>query len=252
MEQTESQKSYSPISTVLFTVSIYILSQIFASIFILIIPVIRGWSLDQSLRWVDGNVWGTFGYVLLVESITLSLLYLLQRRIRNTFYELGLNRPVLKYIGYSIIGFIAYFVMYIIVVIITSALIPSLDLQKKQEIGFDTATQGIELLPVFLSLVILPPIVEEIVARGFLFGGLRKKMPFIASAAITSVLFAAAHIGGASEGLLWVAAIDTLILSMILCVLREKTGSLWPPIAVHMIKNGLAFVIIFNIFQYLR
>ena len=149
-------------------------------------------------------------------------------------------------------GFAAYFVLYIVGLVIAKALVPSLNLEQEQEIGFSTNTQGAALLPVFISLVILPPITEEIVARGFLFGGLRTKLPFAVAATITSVLFAAAHLGEASEGLLWIAAVDTFILSLVLCYLREKTGSLWPSIGVHALKNGLAFIVLFNIVGYFR
>ncbi len=143
-------------------------------------------------------------------------------------------------------------VLYIAVLIAAKTLVPSLDIEKEQDIGFDRSIKGLSLLPAFITLVIIPPITEEIVARGFLFGGLRTKLPFISSAIITSAMFAAAHIGGAKEGLLWVAAVDTFILSLILCYLREKTGSLWPPIVVHMLKNGLAFFILFNLIKYFR
>ena len=83
--------------------------------------------------------------------------------------------------------------------------------------------------------------------RGFLFGALRRSTGFWISAAITSVIFASLHLGGGEQGagLLWIAAIDTFILSLALCYLREKTGRLWASIGLHAIKNGVAFVALF-------
>jgi membrane protease YdiL (CAAX protease family) len=60
------------------------------------------------------------------------------------------------------------------------------------------------------------------------------------------LLFAAAHLQwGSGAPLLWVAAIDTFVLSMVLSTLREKTGSLWSAIGLHAIKNGVAFTLLF-------
>lgn len=248
----EYGKLYRPIPTILIVVGIYFVAQIVASILISILPVIYHINVDQAEAWLNSNVWATFLFVLLIESVTLGLLYYFLLFRKLNFISLGLNKLKSKYIPVALIGFAAYFVIYILGLVIAKVVFPSLNLEQKQELGFDTATQGWSLIPVFISLVVLPPIVEEIVARGFLFGGLRTKLNFVYAAMVTSIIFAIAHIGDASDGLLWVAAIDTFILSLVLCYLREKTGSLWPSIYVHMLKNGLAFVILFNIAGYIR
>jgi len=126
------------------------------------------------------------------------------------------------------------------------ALFPSLNFEQEQEIGFSTAVSGLTLVPIFISLVVLPPVVEEILARGFLYTGLRTKLKPILATLITSVLFAVAHLQwGEGAPLLWVAAIDTFVLSMVLCYLRETTGRLAAPIMLHAIKNGIAFAALF-------
>jgi membrane protease YdiL (CAAX protease family) len=93
---------------------------------------------------------------------------------------------------------------------------------------------------------VLPPIVEETVFRGFIFTGLRGKLKFVWAAVLTSLLFATAHLEfGSGKPLLWVAGLDTFTLSLALCYLREKTGSLWPGILLHALKNGVAFLSLF-------
>src|SRR5262249_37045858 len=105
---------------------------------------------------------------------------------------------------------------------------------------------GSALWLVFISLVILPPITEEIMIRGFLFTGLRSKLSLIKAGLITSVLFAIPHLQpGSGQPLLWMAGVDTFILSLILVYLREKTGSLAASIGVHAIKNFVAFLALF-------
>lgn len=254
MEDSAPAKLYNPVQTVILTVFIYFASQLAAGVLISAIPAARHWTSAHTTDWLTNNVWATFVFVLLVESVTLGLLYQILRQRKLGFKSLGLNRPAVRYVAYALSGFAVYFVLYIIILIIAKQLVPTLDLEQKQELGFSANTTGASLLPVFVSLVILPPVTEEIVVRGFLFGGLRTKLPFLVSAVIASTLFAAAHLGegGSGAGLLWVAGIDTFILSLVLCYLREKTNSLWPSIGVHMLKNCLAFIVLFNIFQYVR
>ena len=98
--------------------------------------------------------------------------------------------------------------------------------------------------------MILPPIVEEIIFRGFLYGGLRKANNVVTSAIVTSVIFGYLHSSQAvDDSILWVATIDTFIMSLVLCYLREKSGSILPGVGVHAVKNGIAFIAIFILHQ---
>jgi membrane protease YdiL (CAAX protease family) len=137
-------------------------------------------------------------------------------------------------------------VLYFLIVAIVSHLVPSLNVDQKQEIGFDNVVGSNELVITFLSLVIIPPIVEEIVMRGFLYSGLKTWLPALWAGLAVSLTFGAAHLAeGGAAGPLWIGAIDTFTLSLILVYLREKTGNLWAGITLHMLKNGLAFVLLF-------
>lgn len=244
---SDNPKPYGPVATVIITLFIYIAAELIAGLLISVVPLILGWDANRTNSWVQENPWATFGFVLLVESVTLGLLYMFMSRRKMSFRGLGIDKLRLKHILIALGGFAFYFGLYIIGISVFKSVFPGLNLEQKQELGFQTTVEGINLLPVFISLVILPPIAEEIAARGFLFGGLRTKLPFGAAALITSAMFGAAHLGASSHGLLWVAGIDTFILSLVLCFLREKTRSLWPSIIVHTIKNGLAFVVLFSI-----
>ena len=146
----------------------------------------------------------------------------------------------------ALVTFGAYFVTLLIAVTIIGGTLTHIDLDQKQQIGFDAASGFGPLALVFISLVLLPPLVEEVLIRGFLYGGLRNKLRPLQAALIASLLFAAAHLQfGSGEPLLWIAAIDTFILSLFLIRLREQTGSLWAGMGTHFIKNLLAFVALF-------
>jgi CAAX protease family protein len=93
-------------------------------------------------------------------------------------------------------------------------------------------------LPVqILLIVIAAPISEEICFRGMLFGGLRERMPRIAAALISAVIFGALH---ALTGLSAVPPL--MIFGFVLCLLYERTGSIVPGIILHMLNNSAALL----------
>jgi hypothetical protein len=216
-----------------------------------IYPVLQGWSESQANSWLSGSAAIQFGYVLIVEVVTLLLLYFVLRRRKLGFRHLGLIRPRLHDLGVALISYPPYFVLNAIATLAATALF-QLDQTQQQQTGFENATSGTDLILTFFSLVVLPPIVEEIVMRGYLFGSLKSGMSVVRAALLTSVIFAVAHLQfGSGAPLLWVAAIDTFILSLVLCYMRQKTGSLWPGIGLHALKNFLAFFVLF-LLPYIR
>lgn len=247
-------KLYGPVSSVLLTVLIFFGIQLVVGIALAAIAAgLKGGPQHATDLLDSKNPWIQLSFIGAVDVLSLGAVAYFLRQRKASFDSIGLNKPALKHVVYMLSGFAVYFVLYILSIIFISKFIPGLKLDQKQELGFNGAAHGRELIPIFISLVLLPPVVEEIVVRGFLFSGLRSKWSLPVSAIITSALFAAAHLGeGGSGGLLWVAGIDTFILSMVLCYMRDKTGSLWPGIGIHMIKNGLAFILLFNIVQYIR
>lgn len=237
---------WSPVDAVLGTIIIFIAAQVIGVIGITIYGLILGWDSATLYTWLSDTVRGRFFYVLLIELSMLALLYLFLRSRRAHPYDIGLKKPRLRDIGYVIAGFFTYFGLYIVVLQFVQLFAPGIDITQEQEIGFDTNITGNALVYVFISLVVLPPIVEEILVRGFLYSGLRTRMNIINAGLITSVLFGLAHLQfGSDAPLLWIAAIDTFVLSVVLIYLREKTGSLWSPIGLHAVKNGIAFIALF-------
>ncbi len=226
-------------SAILYTIFLYFGAQFLAGLILAALAMAGGGSAG-----LPSGIAGQFYFVLLSDVIILLALWLFLRRRQGKLSALGFSRkPAGRDIAFAIGGYVVYFIMLIVVLSLTSAS-TDINLEQQQELGFDNFFNSIEKIMGFIALVILPPIVEEVVFRGFLFAGLRKKLRFIWATLIVSVLFASPHLLASSEGLLWVAGIDTFLLSLVLCYLREKTGALWAPIAVHAIKNGLAYMIL--------
>ncbi len=236
---------WSPVQTIFLTISVYLTSQVAAGLLLFFVPALFGVRGSRLDHWLEGAV-GQFIFIIMIEGLVLLMLRGLLRLKKSSFKEIGLAWPTLKDIGLAVLGFGVYFLMYLLIASLAKVIFPGLNFEQEQQIGFETARANWELVLVFFSLVIMPPLVEEILARGFLYTGLKTKWPGWAAVVMTSVMFAVAHLQfGSGAPLLWVAAIDTFTLSLVLIYLREKTGSLGAPIALHMLKNGLAFLLLF-------
>lgn len=244
-EKTTSYVTWGPVAAILVAFGVYFGGQILGGILVAFVPLSLGWSEQRIEEWFTGSTIAQFSMILALEAMTLLLLYAFMRYRKATLVMIGLVKPKLKDLGYALIGFAVYLPVYIGSLTILTSLIPTLDVEQEQQIGFEQAA-GAELILVFVALVVLVPLAEEIVMRGFLYSGLRSKLPKIAAAIITSVLFAIAHLQlGSGEPPLWVAAVDTFLLSLVLIYLRELTGGLWASIGLHALKNGLAFLVLF-------
>jgi membrane protease YdiL (CAAX protease family) len=88
-----------------------------------------------------------------------------------------------------------------------------------------------------LLIAVAAPISEEVCFRGFLFGGLRERLPRLAAALISAAIFGALH---ATTG---ISAVPPLIFfGFVLALLYERTGSIVPGIVLHMLNNSVALI----------
>lgn len=232
---------WGPSAAILVSLALIVGSQVLiAAIFI---PLLVGSGVAET--WFESTI-GQFTAILAIDAIILVSLWLFLRSRRASLRQLGFaRRPVWLDIGRALVWYGIYFVLLITAGLIVDAFTP-VNVQQKQELGFEDLASPAALAMGFVALVVLPPIVEETVFRGFVFTGLRTRLTFLWTTIITSLLFAWPHLLASSEGLLWIAGIDTLLLSFVLCYLREKTGALWAPIAVHAIKNAIAYLILIS------
>lgn len=161
-------------------------------------------------------------------------------RQATTLRELGIARTLeWRDIALALAGMVTYFVLTAVLLLLASEIVPGLDLEQAQEIGIIAPSRGLEIALAFMLLVVIGPFVEELLFRGYLYGKLRARaVPFWLTTLVVSVLFGLAHMQ-------WNVGIDTFALSLVMCVTREITGSLWPSVLMHMMKNGIAFYFLF-------
>lgn len=153
--------------------------------------------------------------------------------------ELGMQRPPSWMdLVWAPTGLFVYLISTTIVMALATRFLTFVDFSQAQDTGFSQVTAGPELILAFISLVVIAPVAEEVLFRGYLLGKLRKYAPLWVAILITSALFAFVHFQ-------WNVAIDVFVLSIVLCLLRVVSKSLWPSILLHMMKNGVAFYFLF-------
>jgi membrane protease YdiL (CAAX protease family) len=238
-----------PVWGVVLPVSLYLVTPVIATVALGLYGATQGWNVPRVTSWLSDSVYAQFAFMVISQGLILAGLALFLRRYKVSFGIIGLTKAKWADVGYAAGGYAVYFVIYLIFATLLTVLVPSFNPSQEQDIGFEAATGILPLSLVFISLVILPPIAEEIIMRGFLYSSIRKYRGVLMATLLTSVVFAIAHLqgGNPSEGLLWVAAVDTFVLSLVLCHLRERTGRLWACIGVHAIKNCVAFTFLFII-----
>lgn len=221
-------------------------AQFGAGILIGIYVALRGLTAAAAADWLNSSIAAQFCFILLAEALTVGAVLGFLKLARALPRSIGLRRPRIGDVLYGLAAVIPYYLLYLITVGVVSHFVQGLNPNQTQEIGFNNAHGAGELIMTAISLVVLPPIAEEVLVRGLLYSSLKKLIPVAGAVIGTSLLFAAAHLPeGGAAGPLYIAALDTFVLSLVLIYLREKTGGLYASMTLHAIKNGIAFVALF-------
>ncbi|MCL1877170.1 CPBP family intramembrane metalloprotease [Candidatus Saccharibacteria bacterium] len=163
-----------------------------------------------------------------------------REKIRYILDAVGLSRrPKLTDISYFFADLPVYYLVNIVASSVATYILGSEIMNQEQSLGFSkTGNAWWQLVIIFIALVVIAPLFEEMIMRGFLFKKIRKNVPFIVTAVVVSLLFALAH-GQVNAGIM------TFTLSMFCCWIREKTGAIWGGIFLHAVNNFVAFAILF-------
>jgi membrane protease YdiL (CAAX protease family) len=89
-------------------------------------------------------------------------------------------------------------------------------------------------------VICVAPVAEEFFFRGFFYRALRSRYSILVAALIDGVLFGVIHWDFSdAEALLIVPPLAAL--GFMFCLVYERTGSLYPVIALHALNNAIAF-----------
>jgi membrane protease YdiL (CAAX protease family) len=109
------------------------------------------------------------------------------------------------------------------------------DEKLPKELGADDST--VALLAVAFLVSVVAPMAEEFFFRGFFYGALRNWRGVWPAAIITGLVFGGIHAGSSDVEFL----VPLAFFGFALCVLRERTGSLYPCVVLHCANNSVAF-----------
>lgn len=134
-------------------------------------------------------------------------------------------------VGWAALGYLAY----IVFVVVYGLVVGTPDQQSTPEdVGANDGTFG--LVNAGLLFVVIAPIGEEIFFRGFLYRALRGSLPVWAAVVLAGGIFGSIHVVTGVEAVPVLAA-----LGMVLCLVYERTGSLYPAIGLHALNNTFAY-----------
>lgn len=233
---------WSTTTAVVVLVAGFLAAQLVAALLLSLYPQLRHWTSAHASDWLTNSITAQFFYVLASEALLVGSLYGFIRWRKGSLKALGVRKPRWMDASVAGIGVLVYLGIYLVVISIVLALV-HINSNQRQDLGFSNPVGSVAIALTFISLVVLPPLAEEFAFRGFLFTALRGRFGFLWGTIGTSALFAVPHLLESSGGgLLWVAGVDTFVLSIVLCYVREKTGRLWAGVGIHMAKNSIAFV----------
>lgn len=244
-------------------------AQVFFTIFVLawtlLANIASQYVIAFPMAWILGDavqqpVW-TLVYYLLTYALTLALVIIVPPRLVKSYHKhstkknyraakqlqselattptsLGVQHaPTFVDIGLAPVGYILYCVLATVLTTIMSSF-AWFNADQAQDVGFSYFITDIDRIIAMLAIVFIAPIAEEIIMRGWLYGKVRDKWNIPISIILTSLLFAFLH--GQ-----WNVAVSTFALSVILCGLREITGTIWSGMLLHILSNGIAFYLLY-------
>ena len=154
--------------------------------------------------------------------------------------EFGLNNLVtFSDIGLALAGFFGYLAFSAILTALFSVF-SWFNLTETQPLLYSTLISPSGKILAALALVVAGPILEEVIYRGLIYGKLRKNHSLITSILTVSILFGFLH--GQ-----WNVGVDVFALSVVACLMRETTGTIYAGIILHILKNAIAFYMLFII-----
>ena len=147
--------------------------------------------------------------------------------------------PLPKVASAVIAGYVlTYFsvIVYGIIVEVTGATF----LEPSEQLPSTLFDNSIVVVMTGIAVVFGAPIAEEILFRGFLYGGLRRGLPILPALLVSGFIFSLAHF---NVGLV----IPFTLVGAVLAYIYERSGTLYASIGVHFLFNltSFSFLVLF-------
>ena len=168
---------------------------------------------------------------------TLGLVYFLgPRRYGLSMAALGfasmpLGRAAAWALGTLAVSLLIGYVYVAVIEAVSPDLLPP---TLAEQLGLDDDASSMTLFFVFITVVLLAPLSEEVFHRGFVFAGLASRWGVWSAIVASAALFALAH---ATFAVIVPAFLSGLLFAWVFW----RTGSIWPVMVAHVVQNFAAF-----------
>ncbi len=146
-----------------------------------------------------------------------------------------------KSVGIGVIGFVCVYLLLIPIMFIWKTTLDSLSFGYEFQLPVLLVQNGgtpMEMSLLAFLVVILAPICEEIVYRGFIFRYLNERVSFGLAIALSSAVFASLHFNLYSF-------LPLFTLGIALCIVYKLSGNIVSSIIIHLLFNLVNLVMIY-------
>jgi membrane protease YdiL (CAAX protease family) len=155
---------------------------------------------------------------------------------RPRAWHFGLRRTAFwPAVGWAALGMVSF---YVLAAVYTAVVSPDAEQTVAQDLGADEGTFG--LIAAGFMVICVAPFAEEFFFRGFFYRALRSRYSVIVAALIDGALFGVIHYDFSGADALLILP-PLAVLGFMFCLVLEKTGSLWPVVALHAFNNAIAY-----------
>jgi membrane protease YdiL (CAAX protease family) len=138
-------------------------------------------------------------------------------------------------VGWAVLGLFSF---YVVAALYTAIVQPDAEQTVAQDLGADQGT--LSMIAAGFMIICIAPVAEEFFFRGFFYRALRSRYSVLVAALIDGIVFGIIHWDfSTADGLLLVPPLAAL--GFMFCLVYERTGSLYPVIALHALNNAIAF-----------
>lgn len=191
--------------------------------------------VHQFLTALDqGDTKANFGLVVVDALGSYAVIAYFLRKQGGHWRQLGFHRFSAGKALLYVLGLMMAFALSIgVIYVLVQALVPGFNADQPQTNEFTQTAPSLRTYSL-LALVIIPPLVEETVFRGFIFPAFSKRFGLVFGAISSSVLFGFAHLQAN-------VSVYTFFLGLVLCFMYARLRSIVPGMALHMLNNYIAY-----------
>lgn len=228
----------------------HLVDHLFMFLLFVVQPILGAWEFRRFIRRIEAgepaNRVGLYRQTMWVEWTALTVLACAWFLTGRSFAELGFTKPtgVGFWVGAGLVALVSAYLIFVWWQ--TRSMSPEEKAEHKESLGAlrHFLPHGEREFSSFIRVSITAGIVEEVIYRGFVLWYLLLVMPAWAAVVVSSVVFGLGHSYQGRKGMVRVTLVGAVF-----AVLYLLTGSIWVPVAGHILLDVLQGGIVVNILR---